>query len=414
MTLEEMRARAGEIAETLAKLENVENFSDEDINTVNTLNSEFSNLKTQIETKEVIANISAASTVSTRKTAPVAAPVAVVEAKNGGFKSAGEFFMAVKNAGLGNKDARFNNTAFEKYAEDGGFLVPENFSTNIEKKLSGDESLLARTRQFSVAGNALTLPTDETSPWNGGVQAYWVAEGNAIAESKGKLGQASWRLNKIAALVKATDELLDDAVAMESYINLMAPEAIVHKINSAIISGDGAGKPTGVLNSDFKVTVSKEAAQAADTVVAANIVKMYSRMLPMSRANAVWFINPAVEEQLRLMVDANGNYIYLAPGSQLNQTPYGMLMGRPVVPMLGSMPALGDLGDILFADLSYYYTIIKSGGVKNSVSTHLYFDRDITAFKFTMRLDGKCPFKAPVVTEFGNYEMSAFVVLEAR
>jgi HK97 family phage major capsid protein len=194
----------------------------------------------------------------------------------------------------------------------------------------------------------------------------------------------------------------------------MAPEAIMHKINEAILTGNGIGKPKGILTSGFKVTVAAESGQGADTVVARNVIKMYSRMIPRSRANAVWFINPEVEEQLKSMTDDNGNFIYIAPGSQMNQTPYGTLLGRPVLPLLGGMKALGDEGDIMFADLSYYYSIMKSAGIRSDVSTHLYFDRDQTAYKFIMRVDGSCPFKSPVVTQYGNYEMSGFVTLADR
>ena len=81
---------------------------------------------------------------------------------------------------------------------------------------------------------------------------------------------------------------------------------------------------------------------------------------------------------------------------------------------MGGMPALGDVGDILFADLSYYYMIRKAAGIKSATSIHLYFDKEITAFRFSLRLDGKCPFTSPVTTEFGSYQMSAFVALEAR
>jgi HK97 family phage major capsid protein len=303
---------------------------------------------------------------------------------------------------------------FEKNGEDGGFLVPDEMISDVSKKLQSDESLLAKTRSYQVSGNNLSLPTDETSPWSGGVQAYWTAEGAAISESQHKFGQASWKLNKLAALVKVTDELLEDATALESYIRGAAPESIMHKINSAIMSGDGAGKPLGILNSGFKVKVSKEAGQTADTVVAKNVIKMYSRLIPSSRSRAAWYINAQVEEQLRLMKGDDNAFIYLAPGSQMNQTPYGLLMGLPVIPFIGSMPALGDEGDIVLADLSYYTTIVKSGGMKQDVSQHLYFDRGIQAYRFTMRVDGSCPFKSPVTTEFGNHQMSGIITLEDR
>lgn len=420
MNLEQMKARFATIVAKLKEFHALESFTNEELEEINQLNDELSGLKNTIEAKEKLAAIDVMAATPTRKTTPDA-PVARMEVtpsreeKNGGFKNLGEFLNSVKKASNGDLDKRFKNSAmFEKNGEDGGFLVPEEMMTEVTKKIQSDESLLARTRQFTVSGNALSLPTDETSPWTGGIVSKWLAEGEQYSETKHKFGTASWRLHKLGAIVRVTDELLEDSTALESYIRSMAPVSIMHQINSAILTGNGVGKPQGILNSNFKVKVQKEAGQTADTIVAKNIIKMYSKMIPSARANAVWYINAACEEQLRMMKDDEGAFIYLAPGSQLNQTPYGLLMGRPVLPMIGSMPALGDEGDIVFADLSYYYTILKSGGMKQAISSHLWFDRDIQAYKFTMRIDGACPFKAPVKTEFGNYEMSAFVTLEDR
>lgn len=417
MNLEQMKARLAAIVAKLKEFSALESFDDETVESINDLNGEFENLKKQIETKEKLEAMNASASTSTRKTAPEAVRVEVMASrqdKMGGFKSFGEFLSSVKGEANGKKDKRFENTLFERNGEDGGFLVPEEMMTTITKKLTSDESLLSKTRQFTVSGNSLTLPTNESAPWNGGVNTYWVAEGNQITDSKGKIGLASLKLNKLAAMIKITDELSEDSVALESYMLAMAPESIMHTINSAIISGNGVGKPMGILNSAFKITAAKEAAQVADTIVARNVIKMYSKMIPSARAGAVWYINAGCEEQLRTMKDDLGNFIYLSPGSQLNQSPYGQLLGLPVLPLIGSMPQLGDEGDIILANLSYYYSIVKAGGLKQSVSSHLYFDRDISAYKYTMRIDGNCPFKAPVVTEFGNHQMSAIITLEAR
>ncbi len=292
--------------------------------------------------------------------------------------------------------------------------MPTEIADGILKKLESNESLMAKCTQFPVSGNSLTINVDESQPWNQGVTAYWVAEGAQISSTKNSLKQAQFRLQKLAALVNATDELLDDATALEGYIKAAAPAAIMHKVNDAIISGNGVGKPTGIINSGFAVTVSKESAQTNDTIVARNVINMYTRMFPGARSNAAWYINAGAEPQLLTMQDDNGNFIYLAPGSQMNQTPYGMLLGRPVIPMMGSMPALGDVGDIVFADLSYFYMIKKAQGIKSATSIHLYFDKEITSFRFSMRVDGKMPFTAPVTTEYGSYQMSAAVLLQAR
>jgi len=419
-TLEEMRARLSQILAKLNEFNALETLDDNSVDEINALNDEFTGLKKQIEAKEKLEAMNASANIPARKTAPEApqasAPrVQVVEPKNNGFKNFGEFLASVKKAAGGEVDKRFLNTMSTGVDAEGGFLVPDEFMTDVTKRLESDESLLAKTKQFVVSSNNLTLPKDESQPWSGGVQASWLAE-NAqyTATTPNTLSEVSFKLNKIGALIHITDELIADAVALESYIRGMAPTAIMHKINEAIINGNGISKPSGILGSTFTIEVAKEVGQAADSVVAKNIIKMYSRMLPASRGNAVWYINAGVEEQLRFMKDDAGNYIYLAPGSQMNQAPYGLLLGRPVMPMLGALPQLGDKGDIVFADLSYYYSIVKSGGMKQAISSHLKFDYDVQSFKFTMRLDGKVPFSTPVTTQYGAYQMSAFVVLADR
>ena len=416
MNLEQMKARLNEIIGKLAEYSAIESFSNEDVEAINGLNEEFEGLKKNIEAKEKVAAMTAAASTSVRKTAPEATTrVEVAAPKNNGFKGFGEFLGAVKKAAGGEIDKRFVNTMSTGVDAEGGFLVPDEFMTDVTKRLESDESLLARTKQFVVSSNNLTLPKDESQPWNGGVSANWVGENAQIsASTPNTLSEASFKLNKIAALVHITEELSADAVALESYMRGMVPGAIMHKINEAIISGNGIGKPSGILGSSFKIEVAKESGQDADTIVARNVIKMYSRMLPASRGQAVWYVNAGCEEQLRTMKDDNGNFIYLAAGSQLNQSPYALLLGRPVIPMLGSLPALGEAGDIIFADLSYYYSIVKAGGMKQAVSSHLKFDYDVQSFKFTMRVDGKIPFSTPVSTQFGGYTMSAFVTLADR
>lgn len=425
MNLEQMRARVGEILASLEQLSAIENFTNEDAETVNALHSEYESLKKSIEAKEKLESIQAAANTSARKT--VAQPVARVEVgvdrrtldPKAGFANAGEFYKAVKDAAFGTVDNKLKiaNAAFEKYGEDGGFLVPSDFRSEIQKKVMGDESLLSRTRQFPISANSLSMPINETSPWEGGVQAFWEGEGQSHTESKPKFGMLDLKTKKITALVKVTDELLEDATALEAFIKAEAPEAILHKVNVAIISGDGVGKPMGFLNSAFKYKVAKEAGQAADTIVFENVVNMYSHLLPRSLNKAVWLVNPAVMPKLRLMkfdaAAASPVPAYMPP-SGLAGAPYGTLMGLPILPMIGGVKALGDEGDISLVDLSYYYTAFKTQGVKQDVSLHAYWDKDMVGYKFQMRLDGKCPFTSPVSTENGSFQMSGIITLEDR
>lgn len=419
MNLEQMKARLAEIDEKLAAFEGISEFTDEQTTEINSLSDEAEKLCASIDTAEKIANRRTKISQPQRKV-EAKQPQTEVEVKDkhkatGGFESYGDLAIAVYNKDVHNEvDDRFkNSTLFESVGEDGGVTVPKEFMTEVQEKFKAQDSLLSRTSQFSVSGNSLSMPVDEEQPWNGGTTAYWTAEGSRITKSKGRLSEAEFKLRKLAVLTNVNDELLDDSQAIESILRTKAPAAMVAAVNNAIIDGDGAGKPTGILQSGFTFDVAAEGSQAADTIVYENLIKMESRLIPGS--NAVWLAHPEVKEQLRQVVDGNGNLIYLngAQFPNVAERPFDTVLGKPIIYMPGAMKALGDRGDLILADLSYYYALVKAG-VKQSMSTHLNFDRDQTAFKFTMRMDGHCPFKEPVTTENGDYKMSGFVTLAAR
>lgn len=350
---------------------------------------------------------------------------------NFGFRSFGEFAQAVRNASLhgAETDPRLVRNAATTYSSegvgaDGGFGVPPDYRPAIIQKVMGEDSLISRCDQLETGSNNMTFPKDETTPWQttGGVQAYWEGEGDAANASKVALQAVNVRLHKLMALVPVTEELLADGAALDSYLGRKAPEKIDFKVSNAIFAGSGVGQPLGILNSGALVTVSKESSQAADTVLAENIFKMWSRMYAPCRRNAIWLINQDVEPQLFGMTvkvknvagteNVGGSAIYIPPGG-INNSPYGLLMGRPVV-VSEVCKTIGDVGDVVLADMTKYLAATKSGGIRSDVSIHLYFDQDISAFRFIFRVGGQPWWTAPISRANGSNTLSAFVALEAR
>lgn len=340
-----------------------------------------------------------------------------------GFRSQADFFAAVvKSSGKGAPaDPRLIANAPTTYGQegvgaDGGFAVPPDFRTEIVKKVMGEDSLLARTDQMTTSSNSITVPTDETTPWQttGGIQVYWESEAGQATQSKPQLTEKTVKANKIIALVPMTDELLQDAPSMASYVTSKAPEKIDSAINNVILNGTGVGQPLGYLASAALLTVAAESAQTADTITFKNIVAMYTRATEKTKRQGIWVINGDAEAQLmQMQFPGTGTAVpaYLPPGG-LSATPYGTLLGRPVVPVEAAA-ALGDVGDISFVDLSQYMSVIKAGGMRQDVSIHLYFDYDITAFRFVMRVGGQPWWNAPI-TRLNGLSRSPFVTLAAR
>ncbi|MCA0032746.1 phage major capsid protein [Mesorhizobium sp. B263B2A] len=358
-----------------------------------------------------------------------------------GFQSFGTFAQTVRASyrGVENDDVtRMRNIANstttygnEGTGADGGFLVPPEFSREIWQKVMAEENLLNRCAPLVTDRNSMMIPKDETTPWQttGGVQVYWEGEAQVPANSKPTFEMGSLRLSKLFGIVPVSDELLEDASGLESWLRAKAPSKMAAKINTAIINGTGVGQPLGIIPGgtavgNSVVQVSKATSQPADTLWMVNIEAMYSRMYAPWRRNAIWLINQDLEPQFNGMAfQANGASslipgtsavpAYMQPGTLAN-SPYGTLKGRPVVPV-EACGALGDLGDIIFVDLNQYWALTKAGGMQTDTSIHLYFDQALTAFRFIFRVNGQPAWSSTITRQNGSgNELSWAVTLQAR
>jgi HK97 family phage major capsid protein len=325
----------------------------------------------------------------------------------------------------GRVDQRLFNAATgmgETVPSDGGFLVQQDFSNELLQQVFATGILAPKCRRIQISGNANSMKingVDETSRASsraGGVIGYWKDEAALKTASKPKFRQIELNLKKLIGLCYATDELLSDATALESFIRQAFVAEFGFLLDDAIINGTGAGMPLGILNSGCLVSVTKETGQKAATVVAENVVKMYSRIFAASRPSAVWLINQNIEPQLftmSLAVGTGGVPIYM-PAGGLSGQPYGTLFGRPVI-AIEQAATLGTQGDILFADMGGYI-LAEKGGIQADMSIHVQFIYDESVFRFVMRVDGQ-PERASALTPYkggASYTQSHFIALDTR
>lgn len=353
-----------------------------------------------------------------RRTAPamdVAEPVAATEPAP--FATIGDQLQAVQR-----RDPRLVAATglSEGVASDGGFLVQNDFATELTNKAFETGVLASRVRVQEIGPNSSGLKlnlANETSRQTsryGGIIAYWLAEAGTKTASKPAFRQWDYSLQKLIGLFYATDELLQDATALTSVVNAWFADEFGFQLDDAIYNGNGAGKPLGILNAPCLVTQTKETGQAAATVVAENVEKMYARMPAGSLGNAVWCINQEVWPQLFKLSHAvgTGGVPMFIPAGGLTGSPAGTLLGRPIVP-IEQAAALGTVGDIAFCDWRQYLAIRK-GGVQAASSIHVNFVYDETAFRFVLRFNG-APIPNSALTPYkGAATLSPFIVLATR
>lgn len=338
------------------------------------------------------------------------------------FVSFGEQMMAVYRAASPDSriDPRLTTRAASGLSEstpsDGGFLVQQDFVTELLKRTYETGILASKVRKIPISTNANGLKInaiDEISRGNGsrwgGIQTYWENEADQHTASKPKFRTMDLSLKKLTGLCYATDELLQDAAALESVLRMAFAEEFGFKMDDAILEGIGSGQPLGILNSEALVKVSKDGDQNSPITVQ-NLLNMWARLWTRSRANSVWYVNQEIEPLLYTLTIGD-KPVYI-PAGGLSETPYATLFGRPIMP-LEQCSKVGEVGDIVLADMSQYLLIDK-GGINAASSIHVRFLYDENVFRFIYRVDGQPIWNKPLTPYKGSNTISPFVALAKR
>ncbi len=310
----------------------------------------------------------------------------------------------------------------ESVPSDGGFLVQKDFASELLQRMYDSGQISSRVRRIPISTNANGLKINainetsrvDGSRW-GGVLAYWINEADTKIASRPKFRQIELNLNKLVGLCYATDELLEDAAALEAVISQAFPEELVFKTEDAIVNGTGSGQPLGFMNSPALITVTKDSGDSGATISTNDVLNMWKRLYSRSRANAAWLINQDVEASLYPLTLGSGTAVqllYTPAGVNGNNNPYGILLGRPVIPTEHSA-TLGTPGDIALVDLSQYLMVDK-GAPKSASSIHVRFINDETTFRFVYRVDGQPAWNTALTPKNGSNTTSPFVVLQTR
>lgn len=341
-------------------------------------------------------------------------------ARTAGFKSLAEFAVSVRNLQVnGIADPRFAAAATGFQQNQGssgeGVLVPVEWREQIWQAVFAEDDLLGFCNPEPTQGNAVGIVKDETTPWGAaGVQAAWRSEGTQMIASKAAVTPELMSLHELYAFVLATQEILDDAPRLQNRIMVQASRAIRWKAFEGVTWGDGIGKPLGFMNSPALVTVAKESGQAANSIVPANVLNMYARLLDMPGGNPMWLANRDTLPQLGGLTIGN-NAAWLPINQPLAGSPKGGMFLGESLQFSEHMQTLGTAGDIVLADLSGYALATKQGGgIDFAASIHLFFDQNLTAFRWVFRMGGQPYLSKPVSPAKGNNAKSHFVALATR
>ena len=263
---------------------------------------------------------------------------------------------------------------------EGGYLVPDEFERTLVQALEEENIFRQLAKVIQTSSGDRKIPVVATKG-----TASWIDEEGAFVESDDAFSQVSIGAYKLGTLIKVSEELMNDSIFdLESYISAEFARRIGAKEEEAFFTGDGSGKPLGILAASGGAETGVTAVSAT-AITADELMDLFYSLKAPYRKNAVWVLNDSTIKAIRKLKDNSGQYLWQP--SLVAGTPDTNL-GRPVKTS-AFMPAIGaSQKTIAFGDFQYYWIADRQGRSFRRLN-ELYAANGQVGFLGTQRVDGK-------------------------
>ncbi len=263
---------------------------------------------------------------------------------------------------------------------EGGYLVPDEYERTLVEALEEENIFRQMAKVIKTSSGDRKIPVVATKG-----TASWIDEEGAYPESDDSFGQVSIGAYKLGTMIKVSEELLNDSVFdLQSYISREFARRIGAKEEEAFFTGDGKGKPLGVLAATGGAETGVTAASAT-AVTADELMDLYYSLKSPYRKKSVWVLNDSTIKAIRKLKDTNGQYLWQP--SLTAGTP-DTILGRPVKTS-AYMPAIAaGAKTIAFGDFSYYWIADRQGRSFKRLN-ELFAATGQVGFLASQRVDGK-------------------------
>ena len=272
------------------------------------------------------------------------------------------------------------NALQEGTDSEGGYLVPDEYERTLVEALEEENMFRQLAKVIRTSSGDRKIPVVATKG-----TASWIDEEGAYTESDDSFGQVSIGAYKVGTMIKVSEELLNDSVFdLESYIAKEFARRIGAKEEEAFFTGDGSGKPLGVLaatgGAETGVTAASSTAVTAD-----ELMDLFYSLKSPYRKKAVWVLNDSTIKAVRKLKDSTGQYLWQP--SLVAGTP-DTLLGRPMKTSAYMPVIAAGAKTIAFGDFSYYWIADRQGRSFKRLN-ELYAANGQVGFLGFQRVDGK-------------------------
>jgi HK97 family phage major capsid protein len=277
---------------------------------------------------------------------------------------------------------------------DGGYIVPTQTETTIDRVLETVSAMRALSRVVSISAGEYAKIVNL-----GGAASGWVGEKQARPETDGPtLAKIVINSGEIYANPAATQQMLDDAaVDIAAWLAEEVAIEFAEQEGAAFINGDGVNKPRGILQYDKVANASYAWGKTGFVVTGAAatfltptttaspadaLVDLYYSLKSGYRAGASFVTSDPVMGTIRKFKDGDGTFLWQPPTTDGPAT----LLGKPIETD-DNMPALGaNAFPVAFGNFQRGYLITDRIGIR--VLRDPYTNKPYVQFYTTKRVGG--------------------------
>lgn len=282
---------------------------------------------------------------------------------------------------------------------EGGYTVPKVIDSEIRKRLTDISAMRGVARVISVSTPDFRIPVSL-----GGTKSKWVGEKEARPETDSPtITEITPKFGELYASPFVTPVLLEDSqFDIAGFVAGEVATEFARAEGEAFLTGNGDGKPSGLLNVTTAVTADKTRAFGTVQHLVSSVVKglsaddliaLVGSLKAGYRAGSKWLMTKATKTAIRGFKDTSGQYLF-QPSLQAGMP--DMLLGYEVVEM-EDMPEI-DAGTlpIAFGNFEESYTIADRVGM--SMLYNPYSNAPYIAYQSRKRVGG-------VVTNTESYKV---------
>jgi len=290
-------------------------------------------------------------------------------------------------------------TVMVEAADDlGGYTVPVDWQARILERLMGMVVMRGRAFTMQTSRDRVQIPTATggDSQYTSAVRVTWVDEAPTAGTAATNLtfGQEEIPVYTCMAEAFVSRNLIEDsAFDLAGYLARKFAEAAAIDEDNQFLTGDGNGRPQGLLpSSGNALSLSEANSGSASTVTWDGLIELIYTPDSQYRSRCIFIGEKATYKTIAKLQDGTGQYLWrdrfgnnVSEGGELTR-----LMGYPVFEQ-EAMPSLGsNTYPLLFGDPDAYTIVDRVG-----MTVERYLDSSTArinqvCYVMRRRLGGQC------------------------